>query len=157
MYFNVSNFRGRTSAGGDKPWSKNGDKCQMGGLTKFLPDGGTPTPWEKTLLSTFSWYILQPWQFIPIDLKNIPKPGHNTCNITARSRWLDWFMVVYHFPANLTQCGTCSWEKLEWKNVRFSKWKKAELYIYKAENFGSLVKVDHYEQCSHVIKIMKIN
>ena len=24
--------------GGDKPWSKNGDKCQMGGLTKFLLD-----------------------------------------------------------------------------------------------------------------------
>ena len=25
MYLNFSNFRGRTSAGGDKPWSKNGD------------------------------------------------------------------------------------------------------------------------------------
>ena len=31
MYLNFSNFRGRTSAGGDKPWSKNGDKCRMGG------------------------------------------------------------------------------------------------------------------------------
>ena len=44
MYLNISNFRGRTSAGGDKPWSKNGDKCWMGGLTKFLPDGGPPPP-----------------------------------------------------------------------------------------------------------------
>ena len=43
MYLNFSNFRGRTSAGGgDKPWSKNGDKCRMGGLAKFLPDGGDP-------------------------------------------------------------------------------------------------------------------
>ena len=51
MYLNFSNFRGRTSAGGDKPWSKNGDKCQMGGgLAKFLPDGGTPQspPGKKT-------------------------------------------------------------------------------------------------------------
>ena len=50
MYLNFSNFRGRTSAGGDKPWSKNGDKCRMGGgLAKFLPDGGTPQspPQEK--------------------------------------------------------------------------------------------------------------
>ena len=27
--------------GGDKPWSKNGDKCRM---AKFLPDGGPPPP-----------------------------------------------------------------------------------------------------------------
>ena len=49
MYLNFSNFRGRTSAGGgDKLWSKNGDKCQMGGLAKFLPDVGTPqSPQEK--------------------------------------------------------------------------------------------------------------
>ena len=47
MYLNLSNFQGRTSAEGDKPWSKNGDKCRMGGLTKFLPDGGTPQ--EKIL------------------------------------------------------------------------------------------------------------
>ena len=34
--------------GGDKPWSKNGDKCRMGGLAKFSPDGGTPqSPPEK--------------------------------------------------------------------------------------------------------------
>ena len=47
MYLNFSNFWGRTSAGGGggggKPWSKNGDKCQMGGLAKFLPDGGNPS------------------------------------------------------------------------------------------------------------------
>ena len=44
MYLNFSNFGGRTSAGGDKPWTKNGDKYRMGGLAKFSPDGGTPIP-----------------------------------------------------------------------------------------------------------------
>ena len=39
--------------GGDKPWSKNGDKCRMGGLTKFLLDGGDPPfPQEKKNLYT---------------------------------------------------------------------------------------------------------
>ena len=49
MYLNFSKFRGQTSAGGDKPWSKNGDKSRMGGgLTKFSPDGRTaPVPQEK--------------------------------------------------------------------------------------------------------------
>ena len=42
MYLIFSHFQGRTSAGGDKPWSKNGDKCQMGGLTKFSRDERTP-------------------------------------------------------------------------------------------------------------------
>ena len=43
MYLNFSNFRGRTSAGGDKPWSKNGDKCQMGGdWQNFRRMGGDP-------------------------------------------------------------------------------------------------------------------
>ena len=54
MYFNFSNFWGQTSAGGDKPWSKNGDKCQMGGLAKFSPDEGTPVPPGK-----------KPWGFNP--------------------------------------------------------------------------------------------
>ena len=53
MYLNFSNFRDEPRLGGDKPWSKNGDKCQMGGggeLAKFSPDGGTPSPpQEKTL------------------------------------------------------------------------------------------------------------
>ena len=49
MYLNFSHFRGRTSGGGFKPWSKNGDKCRMGGLTKFSPNGGTPSPPKKTL------------------------------------------------------------------------------------------------------------
>ena len=44
MYLNFSNFRGRTSAGGDKPWSKNGDKCQMGGIGKIFAGWGTPSP-----------------------------------------------------------------------------------------------------------------
>ena len=32
--------------GGDNPWSKNGDKCRMGGgkLAKFLLDVGPPVP-----------------------------------------------------------------------------------------------------------------
>ena len=44
MYLNFSNFRGRTSAGGGKPWSKNVDKCRMGGLANFRPMGGPPVP-----------------------------------------------------------------------------------------------------------------
>ena len=46
IYLNFSNLWGQTSAGGGggKPWSKNGDKCRMGGLTKFSPDGRTPQP-----------------------------------------------------------------------------------------------------------------
>ena len=50
MYLNFSNFRGRTSAGGDKPWSKNGDKCQMGGgIGKIFAGWGDPPvpPQEK--------------------------------------------------------------------------------------------------------------
>ena len=42
MYLKFSNFGGTNLSWGDKPWSQNGDKCRMGGLTKFLPDGGTP-------------------------------------------------------------------------------------------------------------------
>ena len=52
MYLNFSNFRGRTSAGGAKPWSKNGDKCQMGGgIGKIFAGWGDPPspPQEKTL------------------------------------------------------------------------------------------------------------
>ena len=51
MYLNFSNFRGRTSAGGDKPWSKNGDKCQMGGVGKIFGRMGDPQspPGKKTL------------------------------------------------------------------------------------------------------------
>ena len=47
MYLNFSNFRGRTSAGGggNKPWSKNGDKCWMGGgIDKIFAGWGTPSP-----------------------------------------------------------------------------------------------------------------
>ena len=42
MYLNFKNFRGRTSAGGDKPWSKNGDKCRMGGIGKICAGWGDP-------------------------------------------------------------------------------------------------------------------
>ena len=31
---------------GDKPWSENRDKYWMGGLAKFLPDGGPQSPQE---------------------------------------------------------------------------------------------------------------
>ena len=48
MYLNFSNFRGRISAGGDKPWSKNGDKCPMGGIGKIFAGWGDPkSPQEK--------------------------------------------------------------------------------------------------------------
>ena len=40
-------FSGANLGWGVKSRSKNGDKCQMGGLTKFLLNGGTPQ--EKTL------------------------------------------------------------------------------------------------------------
>ena len=33
--------------GGDKPWSKNGDKCQMGGIGKIFAEWGTPSPPRK--------------------------------------------------------------------------------------------------------------
>ena len=55
MYLNFSNFRGQTSAGGDKPWSENGDKCRMGGgIGKIFARWGTPSPPRKKpcLLST---------------------------------------------------------------------------------------------------------
>ena len=42
MYLHFSNFRGRTSAGGgNKPWSKNGDKMG-GGIGKIFAGWGTP-------------------------------------------------------------------------------------------------------------------
>ena len=51
MYLNFSNFRGRTSAGGgDKPWSKNGDKCRMGDWQNFRRMGGPPSPPRKKTL-----------------------------------------------------------------------------------------------------------
>ena len=46
MYFQI--FGENLGWGGDKPWSKNGDKCRMGGIGKILPDGGNPqSPQEK--------------------------------------------------------------------------------------------------------------
>ena len=46
MYLNFSNFQRRTDrrGGGDKPWSKNGDKCRMGGIDKIFAGWG---PQEK--------------------------------------------------------------------------------------------------------------
>ena len=53
MNLNFSHFWGRTSAGGNKPWSKKRGQVSDGrGLTIFLPDGGTPqSPQEKILLA----------------------------------------------------------------------------------------------------------
>ena len=52
MYLNFSNFRGRTSAGGGQALvQKRGQVSDGGGLAKFLPDGGPPSPpQEKTLV-----------------------------------------------------------------------------------------------------------
>ena len=48
--FKFFKFLGTNLGWGEKPWSKNGDKCRMGGLAKFSPDGGPPSPpREKTL------------------------------------------------------------------------------------------------------------
>ena len=47
MYLNFSSFRGRTSAGGGRRTSlgpKMGTSVGWGVLTKFSPDGGTPSP-----------------------------------------------------------------------------------------------------------------
>ena len=44
MYLNISNFGGRTSAGGDKPWFKNGDKCLMGDGQNFHQMGREKNP-----------------------------------------------------------------------------------------------------------------
>ena len=65
MYLNFSNFGGTNlSWGGDKPWSKNRDKCRMGGLTKFRRMGGPPVPKEKTpsalLLCDTNIYVYPP-------------------------------------------------------------------------------------------------
>ena len=35
------------SGGGTGSGGENGDECQMGGLTKFSPTGGTPSPARK--------------------------------------------------------------------------------------------------------------
>ena len=62
MYLNFSNFEDEPRlGGGDKPWSKNGDKCRMGGLAKFLPDGGPPSPPRKKTLLSFSCYCWNLW------------------------------------------------------------------------------------------------
>ena len=55
MYLNFSNFWGRTSAGGDKPWSKNGDKVSDGGIGKIFARWGDPqSPPGKKPCKSFS-------------------------------------------------------------------------------------------------------
>ena len=49
MHLNLSNFQGRTSAGGGKSLGpKMGTSVGWGGFTIFLPDGGPQSPQEKT-------------------------------------------------------------------------------------------------------------
>ena len=64
MYLNFSNFRRQTSAGGQALVQKRG-QVSDGGLTKFLPEGGppSPTPREKTwresrLIIFWNWYVV---------------------------------------------------------------------------------------------------
>ena len=62
MYLNFSNFRGRISAGGgDKPWSKNGDKCQWGGgIDNIFARWRDPqSPQEKKLCLEFKLRYLK--------------------------------------------------------------------------------------------------
>ena len=48
MYLNFSNFLVQTLVGGDKPWSKNGDKCRMGGdWQNFRRMRGPPSPAQE--------------------------------------------------------------------------------------------------------------
>ena len=58
MYLNFSNFQGQTSAGGDKPWSKNGDKCRMGGIGKIFAGWGDPPvpPGKKPCMSPIFFF-----------------------------------------------------------------------------------------------------
>ena len=51
MYLNFSNFQGRTSAGGGQALVQKRGQVSDGGLTKFSPDGGPPSPQKKTLIS----------------------------------------------------------------------------------------------------------
>ena len=45
--FKFFKFSGTNLSWGDKPWSKNRDKCRMGGFTKFSPDWRDPHPPTK--------------------------------------------------------------------------------------------------------------
>ena len=44
MYLNLSNFWGRTSAGGEQALVQKRGQVSDGGIEKILPDGGTPSP-----------------------------------------------------------------------------------------------------------------
>ena len=66
MYLNFSIFGGTNLGwGGDKPWSKNGDKCLMGGIGKIFAGWGYP-PRKKTLAdliySSFDCKLILPVQ-----------------------------------------------------------------------------------------------
>ena len=54
--FNFFKFLGTNlgwGGGGNKPWSKNGDRCWMGGIDKIFAGWGTPSPPGKKTL----WYV----------------------------------------------------------------------------------------------------
>ena len=55
----VKNFWGQMSGGGGQALvSRWGRTLDVGGLTKFLPTGGTPSPREKTLGDYRLYYII---------------------------------------------------------------------------------------------------
>ena len=57
---NVFKFSGMSLGCGDKPWSKNGDKCRMGDWQNFCWMGGTPSPSQKkknTILCHYTWWM----------------------------------------------------------------------------------------------------
>ena len=89
MYLNFSNFRGQTSAGGDKPWSKNGDKCRMGGIGKiFAGWGGPPSPPpRKKTLPVVTWQKRQNSSKISMD--RLIKVDENVSYIKDKNLKLD--------------------------------------------------------------------
>ena len=84
----------RLGGGGDKPWSKNGDKCWMGGLTKFL-DGGTPQ--EKTpVFLSWEYIFLQTGVRLSKNMMSSPLTLFSKRDIVYRQESLDSNIILAH-------------------------------------------------------------
>ena len=66
MYLIFQIFRDEPRLGGDKPWSKNGDKFPMGGIDKIFARWGPPVPPGK----------------VPCFCKNEGARGHEAGHLT---------------------------------------------------------------------------
>ena len=132
MYLNFSNFRGRTSAGGgDKPWSKNGDKCQMGGIGKIFAGWGdppSPPPPGKKPCYYCCWYFLRESKSLPLSTwtclswPEAIRQGHDpdiwANNWTNRSaaKWFDNGIIIrpLRFPSLLS----CSYKMICYRRLK---------------------------------------